>query len=154
MAGRALCERVLCRYHIIGGIAKWSRDHEGDAVESMRAWLEGEFFGHCALDIADDTADAIEGVPGKSQATDAQIAKMMSVDVRTLTKRCAEAMYEFRQTMPANWLRERRQLLDVTRDEFERGLVDGEKKRAKAGKPGGLELLWGELGKTVDELKE
>lgn len=145
MAGRELCERVLCRYHIIGGIAKWSRTHEEDAVESMRAWLEGEFQGHCALDIADDSADAMAGVPGKARATDGQIAKMMSVDVKTLTKRCAEALYEFRQSMPASWLKEKRQKLDLSKTEFERGLVDGEKRRAKSIKMGGLELLWEEL---------
>lgn len=143
MAGRELCDKVLCRYHIIGGIAKWSREHEEAAVESMRAWLEGEFQGHCALDIADGGG-----------ASDDQIAKMMSIDVKTLTKRCAEALYEFRQTMPASWVKEKRQRLDVTRDEFERGLVDDEKKRKRSAKMGGLELLWAALEKNTERDEE
>lgn len=137
MAGKELCERVLCRHHLIGAIANWSsksKKHEDQAVESMRAWLDGEFDGHCVLDIVDT-----------GRVSDEKIAKMLCMqDAKTVTRRCAEAKYELRQRMPAWMAREKRQRLNLTFNEFD--ALTQKKSGVKVPRSGPLEMFWREKG--------
>lgn len=96
MQGRTMCDRLTCQYHMMREIVEISRvryrdkktgmNGEDRAVESMRAWLEGEWSGHCVLDIAETGG-----------ATDAEIHKMLAIPPdRTTAQRIAESADEFR----------------------------------------------------------
>lgn len=91
MAGEEMCPRVLCRYHLLGDIARRSKTHEGEAVEAMRGWIEGDWEGCCALDHADLLEEQGRSMP------DPYHAAMLGVTVKRLTQIAAEAGYGLRQ---------------------------------------------------------
>lgn len=87
MRGDAECPHVLCRYHLIGELAR-RPEHEADAA--MLSRVRGEWVGSCALDYA-ETHD--RGVP------DALLAKILGIGTDRLVQVSAEATARVRRRL-------------------------------------------------------
>jgi hypothetical protein len=91
LRGEEQCSAICCRYHILGDIAR--RKNESQAVEAMRAWIEGETEGTCWLDIADALESDGRVMP------DEQIAAMLGISKERAVSLYAESVDEYRERL-------------------------------------------------------